>query len=176
MVISGVSSGALWVGKVLLLVVAGVFAYEGKLTPEAAAMFATGLGTLGITNAATILAQTRFFGTLLHQFTPGVGSSTPATSVPPPPASPPPVPPSSLPKTAATVAGLALVFCGLGACAESLLTPADHGATNTEMAEQVACVRDHSGDAAAMTACRTAVRAHWDRYWTEELDGGKDGP
>jgi hypothetical protein len=81
--------------------------------------------------------------------------------------------------TAAAVfgsAGLAVFIFALGACAESLLSPADHGATNTEMAEQVACVRDHSGDAAAMTACRASVRAHWDRYWAEELEGGKDEP
>ena len=169
-----VSSGVQWAAKLATVGVAVWLAERGTLTPEVTAVLASLLVSLGVTNAATLLASASRVVSMVHAFAPGAAEqvATVIASIPPPPPPPPPPVPSSLPKAAAVLGVVAVLAFGAGACGESLMTPADQGATNTEFVEQVTCVRDHSGDQAAIAACRAAVRARWDSYWVKELEGG----
>ncbi len=112
-----IPSSLLWVAKGIVFVFACVLAYQGKLSPETAAVFASTLLSLGVTNAATVMAKTRLLATFIHQMAPG---STAPTLPPPAPSTPPNVPP------AAAVGVLAFAVCAvvtvaiIGAC-----TPAE---------------------------------------------------
>ncbi len=65
--------------------------------------------------------------------------------------------------------GLIFVLCFVG-CAH--LTQQDKVEVGSYEAQQAACVPAHSGDKAAIDACRDGVKAAYDAKWNQRFDGG----
>jgi hypothetical protein len=145
--------------KGLTLVVAVVLAVRHELTPEASAVLGAALVSLGVTNGATLLAAASRLATGL-EVPPGSVVSI----------APPPLPPV-VAKVGAVLLALALLAPHV-ACAGDPMSPADHVDTSTELGEQSACVEAHKGNVPETDACRAAVRARWNGYWSRALDGG----
>lgn len=63
---------------------------------------------------------------------------------------------------------LALAHCGAG----NPMTPQDSTIVTSETLQDAECVRLNAHDAGPMRACRAAVRARFDAYWSNYFDGG----